>query len=141
VVGGDKPGLSFAGLCAARGRSVTVVEQSGVFGATLGLPGRFRLVADLEAAGVKLVTGTVSADVPGVVTVTTGEGRQVMAADTVVIARPARAAAPLADACRAAGRPAHVVGDCRALAGIAGATADAVALAASLAADPHGERR
>jgi pyruvate/2-oxoglutarate dehydrogenase complex dihydrolipoamide dehydrogenase (E3) component len=56
LLGGDKPGLSLAMFLRGRGREVTVVEPSGVFVQALGLPGRFRLVADAEAAGVELVT-------------------------------------------------------------------------------------
>ncbi len=55
VEGGDKPGLSVADLLVRRGREVTLVEPSGVFGQAIGLPGRFRLVHDLEAAGAVLV--------------------------------------------------------------------------------------
>ena len=55
LLGGDKPALSFADLLVRRGHTVTVVEPSGVFGQALGLPGRFRLVHDLEAAGATLV--------------------------------------------------------------------------------------
>lgn len=55
LLGGDKPSLSMAALLRGRGHDVTVVEPSGVFGQALGLPGRFRLVADLEADGVTLV--------------------------------------------------------------------------------------
>jgi len=62
LVGGDKPGLSLAGLLTARGHSVSVVEPSGVFGQALGLPGRFRLVHDLQAAGVELLTEEPSDD-------------------------------------------------------------------------------
>lgn len=141
VAGGGKPGLSFAGLCAARGRSVTVVAPDGVFGATLGLPGRFRLVADLEAAGVQFVVGPLEAVLPGAVRVAADDGARVVPADTVVIAEPARAEAPLAAALAAVGRQAHCVGDCRSLAGIEGATADALSLAATLAEGPPRERR
>ena len=50
--GGDKPALSLADRLATAGHEVTVVEPSGVFGQAIGLPGRFRLVHDLRAAGV-----------------------------------------------------------------------------------------
>lgn len=56
LLGGDKPGVSLAMFLRSRGREVTVMEPSGVFVQALGLPGRFRLVADAEAAGVELVT-------------------------------------------------------------------------------------
>ena len=56
IVGGDRPGLSLARAMLRHGRRVTVVEPSGVFGQTLGLPGRFREVHDLEQLGARLVT-------------------------------------------------------------------------------------
>jgi hypothetical protein len=56
VRGGDTPGVRIAGFLAAKGRIVELVEPTGVFGQSLGLPGRWRLVADLDAAGVSRVT-------------------------------------------------------------------------------------
>ena len=56
VLGGDTPGVRIAGHLAAQGKQVELVEPSGVFGQSLGLPGRWRLVPDLDAAGVALVT-------------------------------------------------------------------------------------
>src|SRR5690606_24490694 len=49
IVGDGKADLSVAGLCARRGRLVTVVGGRRWFAASLGLPGRARWVADLEA--------------------------------------------------------------------------------------------
>jgi 2,4-dienoyl-CoA reductase-like NADH-dependent reductase (Old Yellow Enzyme family) len=56
VRGGDTPGVRIAGFLAAQGKTVELVEPTGVFGQSLGLPGRWRLVPDLDAAGVSLVT-------------------------------------------------------------------------------------
>ena len=56
ILGGDRPGLSLARAMLHHGRRVTLVEPSGVFGKTLGLPGRFREVHDLEQLGARLVT-------------------------------------------------------------------------------------
>ena len=56
IDGGDKPGLSLADRLVRSGREVTIVEPSGVFGQAIGLPGRFRLVHDLRAAGVATET-------------------------------------------------------------------------------------
>jgi 2,4-dienoyl-CoA reductase (NADPH2) len=58
VRGGDTPGVRIAGFLAAQGKTVELVEPSGVFGQSLGLPGRWRLVPDLDAAGVSLVTSS-----------------------------------------------------------------------------------
>ena len=51
VIGGGKPGISIADLCIRRGRTVTVLEPTNVFCGELGLPGRWRLVADIESGG------------------------------------------------------------------------------------------
>lgn len=56
VRGGDAPGVRIAGFLAAQGKTVELVEPTGVFGQSFGLPGRWRLVFDLDAAGVSLVT-------------------------------------------------------------------------------------
>jgi 2,4-dienoyl-CoA reductase (NADPH2) len=57
VVGGDLPGLGIAERAAAEGARVTVLEASEVFALHLGLPGRWRRVHDLRAAGVTLAGG------------------------------------------------------------------------------------
>ena len=49
-------GISIADVCVRRGRDVTVLEPTDVFCGELGLPGRWRLVADIERAGARLVT-------------------------------------------------------------------------------------
>lgn len=63
IRGGDTPGVRIAALLASQGKTVELVEPSGVFGQALGLPGRWRLVPDLDAAGVALTTeATLDAD-------------------------------------------------------------------------------
>ena len=49
------PGSRSPSRLRARGAAVTVVEPTAVFGTELGLPGRWRMVADAEAAGITLV--------------------------------------------------------------------------------------
>jgi 2,4-dienoyl-CoA reductase (NADPH2) len=116
VLGGDTPGVRVAGALAAKGRQVELVEPSGVYGQGLGLPGRWRLVPDLDAAGVQLVTQA-SGD-----------------ADTVVDASRAPADGALAQELRAAGRSVTVVGDANpdGLGRIEGGNLDVARLAARL---------
>ena len=57
VLGGDLPGLGAAEEAGRRGARVTVLEASDVFGLHLGLPGRWRRVHDLRAAGITLAGG------------------------------------------------------------------------------------
>lgn len=115
VRGGDTPGVRLAGVLAARGHEVEVVEPSGVFGQSLGLPGRWRLVPDLDSAGVRLVTE------PG-------------EADIVVGAERGPADDTLARELRAAGQAVTVVGDANpeGLGRIEGANLDVARLAARL---------
>jgi 2,4-dienoyl-CoA reductase (NADPH2) len=134
VVGGGKAGASLADLLVRRGRSVTVVEPTNVFCVELGLPGRFRLVADLEAAGVELVPGFVLEGISsGEVQGTVGGASRSITADTVVLTADRHADAPLVEALSGAGIPVHVVGDARTTAGLEGANLDAALLAMEVA--------
>jgi 2,4-dienoyl-CoA reductase (NADPH2) len=134
VLGGGKVGITLATHARASGRTVTVVEPSTVLVAELGLPGRFRLVADAVAAGITLRTGsTVDAVTPDGVVVRTDAEVDHVPADSVVAAAGRVAGAPLADALRTVGVAVTVVGDGRAVAGIEGANLDAQRLARALA--------
>lgn len=115
IRGGDTAGVRLAATLAARGADVEVVEPSGVFGAGLGLPGRWRLVPDLDAAGVTLATE------PG-------------PADVVIAATREPADGTLVRELRAAGLVITVVGDANAdgRGGIEGANLDVATLAARL---------
>jgi len=133
VLGGGKPGLSIARACAERGRAVTLVEPSGVLGAELGLPGRWRLVADLEALGVETVTGVEPVGVTAEgLAVEHPDGRRVLTGDTFVSTFAGRPRHELADALVAAGLSVHRVGDCAGVRRIEGANLDALALARTL---------
>lgn len=137
-LGGGKIALTLALHARARGNQVTVIDPTGVFAPELGLPGRFRLVHDVETAGAKLLTGTWTAiTAEGVAVVVADEPDTVPAdtvpADTVIIAHGPIAEAPLAVALRAAGVEVHVVGDCREVNRIEGAMLDATRTAVVLA--------
>jgi 2,4-dienoyl-CoA reductase (NADPH2) len=133
VLGGGKAGLSLASLCRRRGREVTVIEPTHVFGVELGLPGRFRLVADAERDGITLLgRATVERIEPGAVVVTVDGVEQRIDADAVVVASHVTSEPALADALRAAGMHPHVAGDCHTVARIEGANLDAAAIALGL---------
>jgi 2,4-dienoyl-CoA reductase (NADPH2) len=130
VLGGDKAGLSLAQLLAGRGRRVTVLEASGVLGAVLGPPGRFRVVHETEQCGVALETGATVAEITdSSVRWTRPDGSQVETAAATVITTHLDAESGLADEVGALGLPVHVIGDARQPAGIEGALTDAYALA------------
>jgi 2,4-dienoyl-CoA reductase-like NADH-dependent reductase (Old Yellow Enzyme family) len=123
VLGGGKIGLSFAGLCARRGRSVTVLEEGDVLAPELGPPGRFRLVHDTEQLGVRLVTGAGRADAAA------PPGATVVSA----ICRPDRSlAGELGELLAPLGRPVHVIGDAAGTGRLEAALADARSLATRL---------
>jgi hypothetical protein len=116
VRGGDTPGVRIAGLLAAQGKTVELVEPSGVFGQSLGLPGRWRLVPDLEAAGVSLVT------------------EAVLEADTVIDTTRVAPDSALARQLREAAQPVTIVGDANpdGIGRIEGANIDVARLASRL---------
>jgi 2,4-dienoyl-CoA reductase (NADPH2) len=133
VLGGGTVGLSVAGLCRARGIAVTVVEPTTVLGVELGLPGRFRIVADLRDAGARLVTGAevLAIDDRGV-RVTTDGAEEHLEADTVIVASGATPDDALASELRDAGIRAHTAGDARAVRLLEGAELDATEIALSV---------
>jgi NADPH-dependent 2,4-dienoyl-CoA reductase/sulfur reductase-like enzyme len=113
VRGSGKAAVTLAWRAATDGHEVTLVSESPVLAPELGLPGRFRLVHDAEAAGVDLRPG--STDEPE--------------ADTILTiapggARPAPALAP--------GTPVHVIGDASGTVGLAAGLRAAADLAAAL---------
>ena len=116
IEGGGKDALSLADVLVRRGAAVTVVEPSGVFGPQLGLPGRFRLVHDLEERGARLVSTVPEAERYATVITTTG--------------RTPRTA--LLHELAAAGIAARAVGDCAGVRFLEGAMADALAAAAAI---------
>ena len=103
------------------------------FALSLGAPGRFRLVADLEAAGARLVTEASVVEVaPDHVVTSVGGEEEMVPADTVIGVAAVAPPSPLADALAEAGWSVHLVGDARSLAFIEGATSDALDVALAL---------
>lgn len=131
IVGGGKAGCSLAAMYRARGHAVTVIEPSGVFAVQLGLPGRFRLVHDLQTAGVDLVAAPVTrVGDGGVECGAASDGtRRTIPADVVVVTETEPAEPPLAAALRALGIDPEVIGDARGPFGLEGALADAARVA------------
>jgi NADPH-dependent 2,4-dienoyl-CoA reductase/sulfur reductase-like enzyme len=134
VLGGGKPGLTLSSTLARRGHRVTLVEQTAVFGTELGLPGRWRLVADAEAVGVRLLAGATVTAIIGD-TVEIEDAARTSPIPAAVVVTSARAAAPsgLVAALDARGVTVHVVGDAREARGFEGITRDAEDLARALA--------
>lgn len=134
VLGGGKPGLTVATALATHGHAITIVEPTGVLGAELGLPGRWRLVADAEALGVAYATGAeVVAVTDGGVTIRDATGERTIDAAAVVTTTRTPGPDDLETALRARGLTVEVVGDARDARGFEGITRDAEAVARALA--------
>ncbi|HEX4492654.1 MAG TPA: FAD-dependent oxidoreductase [Acidimicrobiia bacterium] len=134
VIGGGKAGLSLADLASRRGREVTIVEATNVFGAELGLPGRFELVATLEERGVRFAPGRVVESIEAdAVYVRAGDASaERLPADSVLVATPGRPDETVATALTAAGIVHRVIGDCRRVGMLEGALLDAADVGMSL---------
>jgi 2,4-dienoyl-CoA reductase (NADPH2) len=133
IVGDDKAAISLAGLCEQRGRLVTMLSATGVYGAELGLPGRYEFVAGLRRRGVRtLGPATLDAVGSATVTVTTAAGAEELDADTVLVTSGMVPDRSLADAIAATGRTVHAIGDCSEIGRIEGATHQALAAARTL---------
>jgi 2,4-dienoyl-CoA reductase (NADPH2) len=112
VLGGDLPGLGIAEHARGAGARVTVLEASDVFGLHLGLPGRWRRVADLRAAGVTLAGGADVVEItPEIVRWRDLDGDHETAAGVVFATAQVDADTTLADELRARGLVVTVVGD------------------------------
>ncbi|MGH9274908.1 MAG: NAD(P)-binding protein [Acidimicrobiales bacterium] len=108
VRGSSKAAVSIAAHAAGRGHVVSLVPDDPVLAPELGLPGRFRLVADLVGAGVEIGEAT--------------------GADTVIrVERSAGTAPPEID-----GVEVHVIGDAAGTAGLAAAMSAAAKIAAEI---------
>ena len=128
LLGGGKASVSIASLAVLRGRQVSIVSPTNVFCEELGLPGRWRLVPDIERAGVQLVpNATVEEVTAGAVRVRTGDSVLEVPADTVISTADVTPDTDLAAQLTAAGVSFHAVGDCNGVRHIEGANLDAVA--------------
>jgi 2,4-dienoyl-CoA reductase (NADPH2) len=97
------------------------------------LPGRWRLVADIEQAGARLVpNATVETIEPHAVRVRAGDAVEEIGADTVIVTAGATPHRQLADQLGAAGIATHVIGDAGGIGRIEGANLDANTLAVAL---------
>ena len=133
IVGEDKAAISLAKLCEQRGRLVTMVGATGVYGQALGLPGRYELVADLRRRGVRTLGPTTIDEVGDTtVTVTAAGATDTIDADTVIVTTGLTPDRTLADAIAATGRVVHAIGDCNEVGLIEGATRSALEVARAI---------
>ncbi len=112
IRGGGKASVTIAGVAARAGHQVTLVSESAVLAPELGLPGRFRLVHDTEAAGVDLRPGTTELpEADSLLTIAPGAVRPAPELTGIVV---------------------HVIGDAAGTSGIAAALRAAADLTATL---------
>ena len=135
VLGGGRAGLGLADLASSRGHRVTVLETGRVFAPQLGLPGRWRLIHELQERDVALF-GSVAADSieigDGNVRFSVGGESLHASADVVLVASRVEPNRGLLDELGAAGVAVHPVGDCTGAGYIEGAMLDAATVAVSL---------
>jgi NADPH-dependent 2,4-dienoyl-CoA reductase/sulfur reductase-like enzyme len=113
ILGDTKAALSIAEVCAQRGREVAVVAPDSYFALELGMPGRFRLVSELQQLGVRLVTNaSVELVDDGEIVISADGTKERIAADTVIGIAPATPSSTLADALAGHGVAVHRIGDC-----------------------------
>jgi hypothetical protein len=99
----------------------------------LGLPGRWRLVPDIEAAGARLVAGArVESITADAVEVRIGDDAESIPADTVIVTNAAIPNDALAMQMMAAGISPRLVGDCNGVRRIEGANLDAAEVALAI---------
>ncbi|TML11181.1 MAG: hypothetical protein E6G39_14605 [Actinobacteria bacterium] len=104
-----------------------------MFCGELGLPGRWRLVPDIEAAGARLVdrahVDSISSDA---VHVRVGNAVESIPADTVIVTNVATPDSAVFTALQAAGIAARLVGDCNGVRRLEGANLDAAEVALAI---------
>ena len=134
LIGGGKASVSIADLCIKRGREVAIVEETNVFCGELGLPGRWRLVPDIEAAGARLVdSARIESITADAVQVRIGDNVESIPADTVIVTNAAVPDNALFTQLEAAGLAARLVGDCNGVRRLEGANLDAAEVALAIA--------
>ncbi|MFN8544428.1 MAG: FAD-dependent oxidoreductase [Candidatus Binatia bacterium] len=134
IVGGGLVGVELAEFLAERGRAVTVLEEGATLAKEMALPRRWRVLWELREHGVVLHTEArveaVTDD--GVAWVDQGGTRQTTATDAVILAIGVQPDRALADALAGLGPEVHTIGDCREVAYLDGAIADAARVARAI---------
>ena len=130
ILGGGKAGLTLARMARSRRHEVTVIEETQVFAIELGLPGRFRWIADLEASGVTLLSEHRATSInQGSVTALDTDGAVVeIQCATAISAIPITPRNDLLEMLFDSGATVEVIGDARALDRLEGAFRDAESL-------------
>ena len=115
------------------GIEVTLLSTTTVFGDVLGLPGRWRRVKDLQAAGAQLAREVRVTSIDGEGVSWEGpEGARVSRGDRVIVTSEIHPVTAFADELDALGVPTHAIGDCVAPGLLEGAVRTAALVAGAL---------
>ncbi len=134
ILGGGRAGVGLADLLLSRGHRVTLLEESGVFAAQMGLPGRWRIVRELERSGARLLANARASEIKrGEIRYVDAEGVESAAkADSVVVAGGARPTPTARAIVGDDGIETHLIGDCAEVGFVRGAMESAARVVAAL---------
>jgi len=114
IIGGELVGCETADFLASRGRKVTVVRRGGKMLEDKYPFLREAFLKKLEKSGVRFVTHAKYDQAgPEGLTISNGDGRRLLKADTIVIAAGATVENRLAAALKGKVPELHLVGDCK----------------------------
>ncbi len=93
-------------------KEVTVVEMLPKYGRDIGISTRWTIIAELKRLGVRIISGARALEVrEGGLEIERGEKREIIPADSIVIAAGAKPENSLADEIKALGKDLYVIGD------------------------------
>lgn len=137
IIGADLAGIELAEFLAHRGRRVHLLESGNKIAPEVGKKRRSEHMDRLDTLHVTLNTRVAIDRITreGVLIRSSNGTEKVILANSVIIAGHPTAATTLADRITEAGLRVQIIGDCRGLGLIAGATRDATAAVAKLCSD------
>ena len=93
-------------------KEVTVVERLPKYGRDIGISTRWTIIAELKRLGVRIISGARALEVrEGGLEIERGEKREIIPADSIVIAAGAKPENSLADEIMSLGKDTYVIGD------------------------------
>jgi 2,4-dienoyl-CoA reductase (NADPH2) len=134
IIGGDFVGCELAEFLAERGRKVTILEGDPELAPEMPMPNRRRLIESLRQSGTAMLTGVNYEEITekGII-ITTREGqRQVIEADTIVLAEGIGPQTGLFQAVEGKVLQIYLAGDCASVRLIRGAIADGASIALTI---------
>jgi NADPH-dependent 2,4-dienoyl-CoA reductase/sulfur reductase-like enzyme len=130
IIGGGSTGCETAEFLHAKGKEITVVEMLSELACDMGFRDRQRLLLRINTLPINFVTQATCTEIQkeGAVIKTIDGQRQVIRADTLVLAVGMKQNNALYPLLRAKGFETHLAGDCWRIAKIAGAISDGLRL-------------